>query len=190
MEPLTYCEDLPLPPRDEALRRLAGYSGRETQLETLRLLCPCRNTCRDVEVWRSVAQLYRTHHSYDVRSAAHHAIISLRERARMDSQTAALVLAIGVGAEQCRHGWLWTDGRVERPTPVRNDVRTLIELLAGNDPLERDDALRALFPRDGRHVARAVWREFERAAKSTEPRLRVRARRALGVIEERQLAVA
>lgn len=190
VEPLSYCDDLPLPAKDEILRRLAGRAGRESQLEVLRLLCPCRNTFRDADVWRAVKNLWQTHHVRDVRGGAHHALISLRERARMDSQTAALILAIGVGPEQRRHGWLWTDGWVERPTPVRNDVPTLIELLAGGDPVERNDALLSLFPRDGRHVARAVWREFERAAKSTEPRLRERARRALRVIEERQLAVA
>jgi hypothetical protein len=43
---------------------------------------------------------------------------SLRERARIDTQTAALLHEIGVGPDQRRHRWLWTEGDVEYPKPV------------------------------------------------------------------------
>lgn len=174
MEPLCYHDDKPLPPKDEILRRLAGRAGPEARLEILRLLCPCRNTCRDAEVWHHMIRLYR-HHLPEVREGAHHAVMSLRERARIDTQTAALLHEIAAGPEQRRHSWLWTGGDVEYPKPVKNDVPTLIEMLASDDPVEQHDALRALFRNDRYRVARAVWREIERAARSRDPRLRAKA---------------
>jgi hypothetical protein len=188
MEPLCYVDDKPLPAKDEILRRLDGRAGREAQLEILRLLCPCRNVCRDVEVWRKVRTMY-PNRIPEVGEGAHHAVISLRERARMDTQTAALLHAIGAGPGQRRHTWLWTDGTVEHPKPVRNDVPTLVELLASDDPREVDDALRALFRTD-RHVASPVWREIERAQRSTNPRVRRKAIVAVRRIEERRTAAA
>jgi hypothetical protein len=174
VEPLCYHDDKPLPPKDEILRRLAGRAGPEARLEILRLLCPCRNTCRDAEVWRYMIRLYR-HHLPEVREGARHAVGSLRERARIDTQTAALLHELAVGPDQRRHRWLWTGGDVEYPKPVKNDVPTIIEMLASDDPIEQDDALRALFRNDRYHVARAVWREIERAERSRDPRLRAKA---------------
>lgn len=190
MEPLRYCDDKPLPPKDEILRRLTGRAGREEQLEILRPLCPCRNTCRDRDVWRYVVRLYRAHHVREVRAAAHHAIISLRERARIDTQTAALLHDINAGAEQRRHRWLWTGGAVEHPKPVRNDVPTLIQMLASDDPVEQGDALGALFRSDRYHVAGSVWREIERAQRSSDPRLRAKASTAVRRIEQRGATTA
>lgn len=172
VEPLRYCDDKPLPRKEEILHRLAGRAGREALLEMERLLCPCRNTCRDVDVWRAMLSLYK-HHRRDVREGAHHAVMSLRERARIDTQTAALLHALGVGPGQRRHRWLWGHG--QRPRPVRNDVPTIIEMLASEDPTEQADALRALFRSDRYHVAGSVWREIERARRSDDPRLRARA---------------
>lgn len=124
------------------------------------------------------------------RGAAHHALGSLRERARIDTRTAALLLEIGADREQRRHGWLWTDGPVKWPKPVRNDVPTIIEMLASNDPVEHRDALHALFRADGRHVAASVWREIERAAGSRDARLRTKAALALRQIEESRTRAA
>ena len=184
MEPLCYHDDKPLPPKDEILRRLAGRAGPEARLEILRLLCPCRNTCRDVEVWRYMIRLYQTHHLREVREGAHHAVMSLRERARIDTQTAALLHEIAAGPGQRRHRWLWTGGDVEYPKPVKNDVPTIVEMLASDDPAEQDDALRALLRNDRYHVARAVWREIERAAGSRDRRLRAKATIAVRRIKE------
>jgi hypothetical protein len=119
-------------------------------------------------------RLYR-HHLPEVREGARHAVGSLRERARIDTQTAALLHELAVGPDQRRHRWLWTGGDVEYPKPVKNDVPTIIEMLASDDPIEQDDALRALFRNDRYHVARAVWREIERAERSRDPRLRAKA---------------
>lgn len=187
MEPLRYCEDKPLPPRDEILHRLAGRAGREALLEMERLLCPCRNVCRDVEVWRAMLSLYK-HHRRDVREGAHHAVMSLRERARIDTQTAALLQRIGVGPGQRRHRWRWRGG--EQPRPVRNDVPTLIEMLASDDPVEQDDALRALLGARRYHVAGSVWREIERAGTSNDAHLRAKATIATRRIEERRSTAA
>jgi hypothetical protein len=178
MEPLCYHDDDPLPAKDEILRRLDGQAGRGAQLEILRLLCPCRNTLRDPDVWRLVIRLVRTHHVRDVREAAHHAVMSLRERARIDTRTAALLREIGAGAGQRRHSWLVTPDPIEHPKPVRNDVPTIIEMLASDDEIERRDALRALFRTD-RHVAAPVWREIDRARHSRDRRLATKAARAI-----------
>jgi len=186
MEPLKYCDDALLPPRDEILRRLAGYAGRGAQLEILRLLCPCRNTCRDADVWRSVVHLWRRHHAREVRGAAHHALISLRERARIDTRAGQLLHEIGAGAEQRRHRWLWRDGPIERPKTVKNDVPTIVEMLAGDDPIEHEDAFRALIRMDGRRVPGSVWRELERAQDSQDPRLREKAVAAAQRIQGRR----
>lgn len=187
MEPLRYCEDKPLPPKEEILHRLAGRAGREALLEMERLVCPCRNTCREVDVWRAMLSLYK-HHRRDVREGAHHAVMSLRERARIDTQTAALLHQIGVGPGQRRHRWLWGDG--ERPRPVRNDVPTLIEMLASDDVVEQEDAVRTLLRADRYHVARSVWRELERAQRSRDPRLGTKATLAMRRIEERRSTAA
>lgn len=188
VQPLTYCDDKPLPPKDEILDRLAGRAGHEALLEILRLLCPCRNTCREPDVWRAMIHLYETHHDGEVREGAHHAVMSLRERARVDSQTAALLHEIGVGPGQRRHRWLWGVG--ERPRPVRNDVPTLIEMLASDDAVEREDALRTLFGAARYHVARSVWREIERARRSRDPRLGRKATIAMRRIQERRSTAA
>jgi len=182
MEPLCYVDDEPLPERDEIMLRLSGRAGRQNQLTVLRLLCPCRNVCRDLEVWRALLLISRTHHVRDVRDGAHHALGSLRERARVDSQAAELLLAIGAGREQRRHGWLWKGGRIEYPKPVRNDVPTIIEMLASTDEREQSDALAALFRTD-RHVAHSVWDEIERACESSDPRTRAKAQLASRRIE-------
>ena len=181
MEPLCYVDDEPLPLKDEILARLSGRAGRRIQLEVLRLLCPCRNIFRDVDVWQTVVRISRTHHVPEVRDSARHALGSLRERARIDSQAAALLLAIGAGGEQRRHGWLWKGENVKYPKPVRNDVPTIIEMLASNDERERSDALAALFRTD-RHVARPVWKEIERACESRDQRMRAKAQLAKRVI--------
>jgi hypothetical protein len=181
-------DDKPLPAKDEILRRLDGRAGREAQLEILRLLCPCRNTCRDVDVWRKVKSMY-PHRVSEVGGGAHHAVISLRERARIDTQTAALLHAIQAGEGQRRHRWLWTGGEVEYPKPVRNDVPTLIEMLASDDPREVEDAFRALLRTD-RHVATPVWRDLERARRSTNPRVRRKAAIAIRRIEQRRSSAA
>jgi hypothetical protein len=190
VQPLTYCDDLPLPPKEEILHRLAGRAGRDALIEILRLLCPCRNTCRDADVWRAVRSLYR-HHVRDVREGAHHAVMSLQERARIDTQTASLLRELGVGAgHQRRLQKLWRDGVVETPKPVRNDVPTLIEMLASDDPIEQRDALDALFGDHEYRVGHSVWDEFERAATSTDPRLRAKASTATRRLRERRATAA
>jgi hypothetical protein len=182
VEPLCYVEDEPLPHKDEIFARLSGRAGRRIQLEVLRLLCPCRNIFRNVDVWQAVVRISRTHHVPEVRDGAHHALKSLHERARIDTQAAELLLAIGAGGVERRHGWLWKGGNVKYPKPVRNDVPTIIEMLASNDQREQSDALAALFRTD-RHVARPVWKEIERACESRDPRMRAKARLARHRVE-------
>src|SRR5687767_15454873 len=182
VEPLCYIDDEPLPAKDEILARLSGRAGRRMQLEVLRLLCPCRNIFRDALVWQTVVRISRTHHIMEVRDGAHHALKSLHERARIDTQAAELLLAIGAGSGERRHGWLWKGGNVKYPKPVRNDVPTIIEMLASNDEREQRDALAALFRTD-RHVARPVWKEVERACESRDPRMRAKARLARHRVE-------
>ena len=188
MEPLCYVDDEPLPVKDEILARLSGRAGRRIQLEVLRLLCPCRNIFRDVEVWHAVVRISRTHHVPEVRDGAHHALKSLHERARIDTQAAELLLAIRAGGMERRHGWLWQGETVKYPKPVRNDVPTIIEMLASNDEREQSDALASLFRTD-RHVARPVWKEIERACGSRDPRMRAKAQLASHRVESHRSAL-
>lgn len=191
MQPLEYCDDKPLPPKDEILDRLAGRAGREALLEVLRLLCPCRNTYRDRDVWRAVLHLWtKPHHVPEVRGGAHHAVESLRERARVDTQTYALLRDIGVGPGQRRHRWRWDAAAARHPRVVRNDVPTIIEMLASDDPIEHADALAALFPTRGYHIARSVWLEIERFARVGEGRVRAKAGIALARIAQHRSAAA
>ena len=189
MEPLCYVDDEPLPNKDEILVRLTGRAGRQIQLVVLRLLCPCRNICRDVDVWRTMVRISRTHHVAEVRDGAHHALKSLHERARIDTQAAELLLAIGAGGVERRHGWLWKGGSIKYPKPVRNDVPTIIEMLASNDDREQRDALASLFRTD-RHVARPVWKEIERACESRDPRTRAKAQLASRRVESYRTVTA
>jgi hypothetical protein len=188
VEALCYVDDQPLPHKDEILVRLSGRAGRQLQLVVLRLLCPCRNVCRDVDVWQAVVRISRTHHVREVREGAHHALISLRERARVDSQAADLLIAIRAGGEQRRHGWLWKGGRVRYPKPVRNDVPTIVEMLSSDDEREQSDALASLFRTD-RHVSRPVWKEIDRACESVDPRMRAKARLARHRVESHRYAL-
>lgn len=189
MEPLCYVDDEPLPTKDEILMILSGRAGRRMQLVVLRLLCPCRNIFRDVEVWQTVVRISRTQHVMEVRDGAHHALKSLHERARIDTQAAELLLAIGAGGVERRHGWLWNGGPIKYPKPVRNDVPTLIEMLASSDEREQRDALASLFRTD-RHVARPVWKEIERACESRDPRIRAKARLARHRVESHRKTTA
>lgn len=144
---------------------------------------PCRNISRDVEIWLEIVRISRTHHVWEVREGAQHALISLRERARIATRAAQLLLAIGAGAEQKRHEWLWTGGPIKYPKLVRNDVPTIIAMLASDDEREEQAvALQSLFRTD-RHVASPVWREIERACVSTDQTLRAKAQRARRRIE-------
>jgi hypothetical protein len=189
VEPLCYVDDEPLPNKDEILARLSGRAGRQIQLEVLRLLCPCRNIFRDVEVWHTVVRISKTHHVPEVRDGARHALKSLHERARIDTQAAELLLAIGAGGVERRHGWLWKGGKIKYPKPVRNDVPTIIEMLASNDEREQSDALASLFRTD-RHVARPVWKEIERACESSDPRMRAKAQLASRRVESYRTVTA
>jgi hypothetical protein len=59
--------------------------------ETLTLLCPCRNVRYDKEVWLAIFQAAKCADSHVVRDRAGHAIGTLRERARTDPRSQALV---------------------------------------------------------------------------------------------------
>ena len=63
-------------------------------------------------------------------------------------------------------------------------------MLASDDALEQDDALRALSETGRYHIAGSVWREIAHAAGSPEARLRERAKIALRRIEERRSTAA
>ena len=63
----------------------------EAQCGALRDLCPCRNRRYDREVWVAILRTFADSPSPAVRDAAHHAIDTLRERARKDPRTQELV---------------------------------------------------------------------------------------------------
>jgi hypothetical protein len=63
-------------------------------------------------------------------------------------------------------------------------------MLASDDPLEQDDALRTLSGAGRYHIAGSVWREIAHAARSPDDRLRGKAKIALRLIEERRSTAA
>jgi len=64
----------------------------KAQVETLTLLCPCRNVRYDKEVWLAIFRASHCTESHGVRDRAEHAIGTLRERARTDPRTQELVI--------------------------------------------------------------------------------------------------
>lgn len=188
-ELIRYVDDDPLPPVSEILETLSGGRDPDTLLTMLRLLCPCRNTCGDREVWQAMARL-QSHPDFAVREAAHHTIITLRERARIDSRAAETLVALGQVGHQRRVGWLSrprADGEIAYPKAVRADVPTLIDMLASDDVGEQADALRALYRTD-RHVSRSVWRDIAASTRSADPRQRAKAAQAMRRIEAHRAA--
>ena len=61
------------------------------QADTLTLLCPCRNVRYDKEVWVAIFRAAQSSENHIVRDKAGHAIGTLRERARTDPRSQALV---------------------------------------------------------------------------------------------------
>ena len=61
------------------------------QAETLTLLCPCRNVRYDKEVWLAIFRTASCTDDHVVRDKAGHAIGTLRDRARTDPRSQALV---------------------------------------------------------------------------------------------------
>jgi hypothetical protein len=73
------------------LLELLACGDPKAQAETLTLLCPCRNVRYDKEVWAAIFHASRCGVDGTVRDKAEHAIGTLRERARTDPRSQALV---------------------------------------------------------------------------------------------------
>lgn len=73
------------------LLEMLACDDASAQAETLTLLCPCRNVRYDKEVWIAIFRASVCSEDPVVRDRAGHAIGTLRERARTDPRSQALV---------------------------------------------------------------------------------------------------
>ncbi len=194
---IEYVVDEALPDREEILERLASHD-RDVVLRVLTLLCPCRNACYDLEIWSKLPALWRSQWDGEVRSAAHHAFLTLRDVARVDRRARELLdqlagrMRSGVYAPDVRRR-MRTSGHVAcevYPKVARRDLPTLIESLASADDAAIADAMAALCPKDGRHAPKKVWRAILAAQRSPDPALRRKAVAASAALDVHQMICA
>jgi hypothetical protein len=180
---IEYRDEEELPDRMEVLARLDS-GDRDTLVAILRALCPCGNVCYDDEIWRSMVVLIGTSTEFVVREQARHALITLRERSRIDTRARDLLRRLaeqGLGARvyppwfQRQLDKVAIPERVRYPKVSRRDVATLIEELSSDDPVEQRDAMSALCPTDGRNPNRKVWEEILAGRGAHDVRLRAKA---------------
>jgi hypothetical protein len=187
---LEYVRDEALPDRDEILARLASHD-REVVLRILTLLCPCRNTCYDEEIWSKLPAIRASQWDFEVREAASHAIGTLHEKARVDTRSRELIARLRARADiRLYAGFLHRRPR-RRPASqdlsaaklATRDVPTLVESLASDDEVAIRDALRALCPDGGRKLPKRVWRAILDERRSLDPGTRAKALRAAARLE-------
>ena len=182
---LEYVRDEALPDRDEILARLASHD-RDVLLRILTLLCPCRNACYDAGIWSKLPAIWRSQWDFEVREAAHHAVMTLRERARVDGRSRELLDRLAEAMGEAAYGSAAVRRQrrnvpvdhIRSPKVVRRDVPTLIELLASGDERQIADAVSALCPRDRRSPSTKVWRAILDERRSPNGELRAKAERA------------
>jgi hypothetical protein len=184
---LEYVLDEALPDRDEILDRL-GSHDRDVVLRILTLLCPCRNACYDVEIWARTLPIWTSGWDHAVREAAHHALGTVHERARVDVRSRQLLHELAARTPLGIHAYPdWFRRQLAKgvasrdvvyPKPALRDVPTLIELLSSDDRPSVDDAVAILCPADGRHPSKRVWRAILDAQRSGDAVTRTKAARA------------
>jgi hypothetical protein len=181
---IEYVVDEALPGRDEILARLASHD-RDVVLRILTLLCPCRNACYDAEIWSKVIPIWSSQWDGEVRSAAHHAFLTVGDRCRVDVRSRRLLEELAtrtpLGIRAYPH-WFRRElkkgvpkERVRFPKAAIRDVPTLIEQLASGDPASVRDATAALCPDDGRKPSKKAWRAIVDAQRSPDGVTRAKA---------------
>jgi hypothetical protein len=196
---IEYVQDEALPDRDEILVRLASHD-REPLLRMLTLLCPCRNTCYDLEIWSKLPGIWSMQWDFVVREAAHHALGTLHEKSRVHLRSRRFIhelatkTPMGVDAYP---GWVRREMAkgialedVQYPKAALRDVPTLLEMLASDEPEEVRDGLAALCPANGTHPSKRVWRAILDLRQSPDDWTRRKARRAAASLATHQSACA
>jgi len=185
-----YVRDEALPGREDILARLASHD-RDVVLRMLTLLCPCRNSCYDVMIWAELPDIWRSQWDFEVREAAHHALMTLRERSRVDVRSRELLDRLaGTMGDGVYAPWLRRQlrrvprERVRYPKVALRDVPTLIEALASGEVGQIRDAIAALCPADGRHPSKKVWRAIREQQRSADGDARAKARAATVKLDE------
>lgn len=183
---IEYIRDEALPGREDVLARLASHD-RDVVLRILTLLCPCRNQCYDLEVWEQTLPIWTSQWDHAVREAAHHALLTVRDRARVDTRSRELLDALASRTSLGLHAYpRWILPQIEQgatwktavyPKIATRDVPTLIESLCGDERAIRD-AIVALCPTDGRRPSKKVWRAILDERRSPSADTRARAERA------------
>jgi hypothetical protein len=187
---LEYVRDEALPDRDEILARLASHD-REELLRILTLLCPCRNQCYDVGIWSQLPAIWQSQWDFEVREAAHHAVMTLRERARVDGRSRELLDRLAAVTGDGIYGSAAVRRQLHRvqidhvrsPKIVLRDLPTLIEMLASGEERQIGDAIAALCPGDRRNPSKKVWRAILEECRSPNPESRGKAARAARHLE-------
>ena len=192
---LEYVRDEALPGRDEIVARLASHD-REVVLRTLTLLCPCRNACYDVEVWSNTLPIWGSFGGgwdFEVREAAHHALGTVQDRARVDSRSRDLLDALAARTRLGSRAYpQWFRRQAERgatwqtavyPKLAAHEVPTLIELLASGNARSERDALAAICPNDGHRPSKKVWQAILDARRSPSADVRAKAVRAVVLLD-------
>jgi hypothetical protein len=190
---IEYLHDEALPSREEILTRLDSHD-RDVVLRILTLLCPCRNTCYDVEIWERMRAIGSSQWDSAVREAANHALGTVRDRCLVDTRSRELLDAL---ASQRPLGRLvapqWLRPQLARgaswrtaayPKVALRDVPTLVESLASTDERAVADAVTALCPNDGHLPPKKVWRAILDQRGSADPVARAKALRAVARLEE------
>jgi hypothetical protein len=181
---IEYVVDEALPGKDEILARLASHD-RDVVLRILTLLCPCRNACYDAEIWSKVIPIWSSQWDGEVRSAAHHAFLTVGDRCRVDARSRQLLDELATRTPLGIHAYPhWfrraldkgiPPERVRYPKAAIRDVPTLIEELASGDADSIRDAIASLCPSDGRNPAKKAWRAIVETRRSPDLRLREKA---------------
>lgn len=155
---------------------LLTLEGTETtaQQVLLRDLCPCRSRCYDRDVWLAICQSLD---SVDpkVRHQAEHALETLLERAKTDDRSQELRdWLLKRSAFEVSLGRLVAQNK--KPAPARKkqdkvtsqDMPNLLDILEGDEPEEKQKALRLLCPCRNPHYNKEVWKTVILAAESDE----------------------
>jgi hypothetical protein len=166
----------------------------ERQQTMLRELCPCRSQCYDRDIWAAICRAYDWGAATGrVAEQAHHALTTLVEKARPETEEAELL------------EWLTTHGHLQlplrhpgtgdrkphvEPKPkqrVRSrDLPRLLETLNCGDPDDKQKTLQLLCPCRNVRYDQEVWLAIFRAYESGDTgHVRDQAGHAIGTLRER-----
>ena len=139
----------------------------------------------DGSSWSKVIPIWSSQWDGEVRSAAHHAFLTVGDRCRVDARSRQLLDELATRTPLGIHAYPhWfrraldkgiPPERVRYPKAAIRDVPTLIEELASGDADSIRDAIASLCPSDGRNPAKKAWRAIVETRRSPDLRLREKA---------------